>query len=137
MKKSTFLGMLVVVVGFAGCGTDEPCAPAGTWSVTGTPLPEDDCSGGQAETSPRVITVMNGTATITDPSDGSSNSAGLDASCHMSYVTAVSTPDYVAAGSGDWTFNGASLSGTISGHATLTADGSMCTLKIKLVGVRQ
>jgi hypothetical protein len=125
------------LVGLAGCGaSDEPCAPAGTWVVTASPAPGDDC-GEPASTENRVVTVTNGTATITNPADGSTSGQGpLDSSCHLAYVEAISTTDFVAAGQSDWTFNGQSLSGTVSANVTFS-DGSKCTLKQKLVGVRQ
>jgi len=136
MKKNTFLGIAgLALMGFASCGGSEDCAPAGTWSVTSTPQTGDTCTDA-AETSSRVVTVMGGNATITDPSDGSSVSGGLDSSCHMGWVTAISSSDVVAAGSSEVTFTGSTLAGTVNAHATFTADNSMCTVKLKLVGVR-
>ncbi len=136
MKKT--LGIVgLLLAGFAGCGAaDEACSPSGTWIVTASPTTGDTC-GDTPSTGTRVISVVNGTATITDPSDGSSNQGGLDSSCHLAYVEAISTTDFIATGQTDWTFKGSSLSGTVSAHVTATADGSMCTLSESLVGARQ
>lgn len=136
MKKTLGIAGLLLA-GFAGCGaSDEPCAPTGTWIVTASPTTGDTC-GDDPSTGTRVISVVNGTVTITDPSDGSTNQGTLDSSCHLAYVEAISTTDLVLAGQTDWTFKGASLSGTVTAHVTATADGSMCTVSESLVGVRQ
>jgi hypothetical protein len=135
-----YLGIVgLVLVGVGGCGGasgEAACEPAGTWSVTASPAPGDDCAQ-PAETKTRLITVTNGTATITDPADGSEIGSGpLDSSCHMGFVKAAASPDQVAAGSADWTFTGATVSGTANANYSF-ADGTMCMQKLKLVGVRQ
>ena len=138
----TYLGIVALVLaGVCGCGSAggeaATCEPAGTWSVTASPAAGNDCADGEmVATDTRVVTVANGTATITDTSTGAMHAAPLDGSCHMAYVTAVSTSDFVAAGSTDWTFNGTSLSGAVNANVTAT-DGTKCTLKQTLTGVRQ
>jgi len=136
MKKNTFLGIVGMLVGLAGCeaSSDEACNPSGAWTFTTSPAAGDTC-GIPTETGTEFVSVSNGNASLTDP-DGSTHQGPLDSACHTAYTSQVSTAELNASGSTEWTFTGTKLYG--SSNATVTfADGSSCTVKQATFGARQ